>query len=74
VDEDVKTACSSAKRGYKSHDAAMREARHQMGRQRRVILRVYRCKECHLWHMTSSQPMQNLQTLKYLRMRREVLW
>ena len=68
------TDCSSAKRGFHSHDAAMRVARQQRSKHRDLILRVYRCGECHEWHLSSTQQHKDSQTVRYLRMRRDVEW
>lgn len=64
--------CTSGKVCFRTHECARRHARFQMVRQRHVILNVYRCLECHGWHMTSSPQLKDFQTLRYLRMRREV--
>ena len=66
--------CNTAKHCFRTNVAARRAARQQMGKQRNVILRVYRCEECHYWHMTSTPQMKEFQTIRYLRMRREVEW
>ena len=64
--------CSSAKKGFHSHDAAMRSARRQMVRNRGITLRVYHCEECKHWHMTSTvRKPHNLREERYLRMRQE---
>lgn len=63
--------CTSGKVCFRTHDCALRHARIQMGRQRHVILNVYRCDECHGWHMTSSPQLKDFQTLRYIKMRSE---
>lgn len=64
--------CSSGKVCFHTHESARRHARFQMVRQRHVILNVYRCPECHGWHMTSSPQQTSFQTLRYQRLRREM--
>lgn len=66
--------CTTNKHCYSTHAAARRVALLAMKRQRGVVLRVYRCTECHTWHMTSTPYLKSYQTLRYLRMRREVTW
>jgi hypothetical protein len=52
----------------------MRQARAEMGKHERVILRVYCCEECKEWHLTSTPNYPSPKVAKYLRMRREPLW
>lgn len=66
-------SCSTGKICYHSNAAARRTAR-IAARQRDVILNIYRCKECGQWHLTSNKQTKSFQTLRYLRMRREVEW
>src|SRR6188768_1356371 len=57
--------CSTNKRCYRTHEAARREGRRQMTRQKRVSLRVYRCEECKQWHLTSTPRLMNLREANY---------
>jgi hypothetical protein len=74
LDEAIPVTCSSAKHEYHTHDAAMRAARLRMKRERGTILNVYRCEECHQWHMTSSQQKKPPAVLKYHKTRHETQW
>jgi hypothetical protein len=45
-----------------------------MSGKRRVILSVYRCEECKLWHMTSSKPQTTLRVAKYQKLKATDEW
>ena len=72
--EGAVNECSSAKKGFHSHDAAMRSARQQMVKNRGLMLRVYRCEECREWHKTSIGNGKTLRESNYLRLRRQLDW